>query len=41
VVAVDVPGGRLTVTHSDHGALVAGGPAVLVVTGEVDLAALV
>ena len=39
VVAVDLPGGRLTVTHAD-GAWWLAGPAVLVATGEVDLAAL-
>lgn len=39
VVAVDVPGGRLTVTAED-GAWWLAGPAVLVATGEVDLAAL-
>jgi diaminopimelate epimerase len=39
VVAVDLPGGRLTVTHRD-GAWWLAGPAVLVATGEVDLAAL-
>jgi diaminopimelate epimerase len=40
VVAVDLPGGRLTVTHSDGDWWLAG-PAVLVATGEVDPAALV
>jgi len=39
VVAVDLPGGRLTVTHAD-GAWWLEGPAVLVATGEVDPAAL-
>jgi diaminopimelate epimerase len=39
VVAVDLPGGRLTVTHAD-GAWWLAGPAVLVATGSVDLAAL-
>ncbi|GAA3337609.1 diaminopimelate epimerase [Amorphoplanes nipponensis] len=39
VIAVDVPGGRLTVTHRD-GAWWLAGPAVLVATGEVDPAAL-
>ncbi|RSM45950.1 diaminopimelate epimerase [Actinoplanes sp. ATCC 53533] len=39
VVAVDLPGGRLTVTHAD-GAWWLAGPAVLVATGEVDPAAL-
>jgi len=38
-VAVDVPGGRLTVTVQADRAWLAG-PAVLVATGEVDLAAL-
>ncbi|AGZ45366.1 diaminopimelate epimerase [Actinoplanes friuliensis DSM 7358] len=40
VVAVDLPGGRLTVT-ADNSAWWLAGPAVLVATGEVDLAALV
>ena len=39
-VAVDVPGGRLTVTHDEAGRWWLAGPAVLVATGEVDLAAL-
>jgi diaminopimelate epimerase len=39
VVAVDLPGGRLTVTRDDSGWWLAG-PAVLVATGEVDPAAL-
>ena len=39
VVAVDVPGGRLTVTLDQHSCWLAG-PAVLVARGEVDLAAL-
>ena len=39
-VAVDVPGGRLTVTRTDDGLWWLAGPAVLVATGEVDLAAL-
>ena len=39
VVAVDLPGGRLTVTHTGDSWWLAG-PAVLVATGEVDLAAL-
>ena len=34
VVAVDVPGGRLTVTHDDAGRWWLAGPAVLVATGE-------
>jgi len=38
-VTVDVPGGRLTVT-SDGGEWWLAGPAVLVATGEVDVAAL-
>lgn len=41
VVAVDVPGGRLTVTADDQGRWWLAGPAVLVATGEVDVAALV
>jgi diaminopimelate epimerase len=40
VVAVDVPGGRLTVTATDSGEWWLAGPAVLVATGEVDPAAL-
>lgn len=40
VVAVDVPGGRLVVTQTAQGCWLAG-PAVLVATGEVTLAALV
>lgn len=40
VVAVDLPGGRLTVTHTPTGEWWLAGPAVLVATGEVDLAAL-
>jgi diaminopimelate epimerase len=40
VVAVDLPGGRLTVTSSG-GSWWLAGPAVLVATGEVDPAALV
>ncbi|MFY1669309.1 diaminopimelate epimerase [Plantactinospora sp. WMMB334] len=39
VVAVDVPGGRLTVTLDDESCWLAG-PAVLVAHGEIDLAAL-
>jgi diaminopimelate epimerase len=35
VVAVDVPGGRLTVTHDEAGRWWLAGPAVLVATGEV------
>ncbi|WP_203780311.1 diaminopimelate epimerase [Paractinoplanes rishiriensis] len=35
VVAVDVPGGRLTVTHDETGRWWLAGPAVLVATGEV------
>jgi diaminopimelate epimerase len=41
VVAVDVPGGRLTVTRTSEGQWWLAGPAVLVATGEVDVAALV
>jgi len=41
VVAIDVPGGRLTVTHAADGQWWLAGPAVLVASGEVDLAALV
>jgi diaminopimelate epimerase len=41
VVAVDVPGGRLTVTHTAAGEWWLAGPAVLVASGEVDVAALV
>ncbi|MFI7600620.1 diaminopimelate epimerase [Actinoplanes sp. NPDC049681] len=41
VVAVDVPGGRLTVTADGEGRWWLAGPAVLVATGEVDPAALV
>ena len=40
VVAIDLPGGRLTVTRTGDAWWLAG-PAVLVATGEVDLAALV
>jgi diaminopimelate epimerase len=40
VVAVDLPGGRLTATHDGDGWWLAG-PAVLVASGEVDVAALV
>jgi diaminopimelate epimerase len=40
VVAVDLPGGRLTVTRRGDSWWLAG-PAVLVATGEVDPAALV
>jgi diaminopimelate epimerase len=39
-VAVDVPGGRLTVTAAEDGRWWLAGPAVLVATGEVDPAAL-
>jgi diaminopimelate epimerase len=39
-VAVDLPGGRLTVTATESGEWWLTGPAVLVATGEVDLAAL-
>jgi diaminopimelate epimerase len=39
-VAVDVPGGRLTVTHDAAGQWWLAGPAVLVATGEVDLTRL-
>jgi diaminopimelate epimerase len=35
VVTVDVPGGRLTVTHDDEDRWWLAGPAVLVATGEV------
>ncbi|MEV4351558.1 diaminopimelate epimerase [Actinoplanes sp. NPDC049596] len=37
VVAVDLPGGRLTVTHDENDTWWLAGPAVLVATGEVDL----
>jgi diaminopimelate epimerase len=40
VVAVDLPGGRLTVTATEEGEWWLAGPAVLVATGEVDVAAL-
>jgi diaminopimelate epimerase len=40
VVAVDVPGGRLTVTHDENDQWWLAGPAVLVATGEADLEAL-
>ncbi|MEU8813910.1 diaminopimelate epimerase [Actinoplanes sp. NPDC048796] len=40
VVAVDLPGGRLTVTHDENDAWWLAGPAVLVATGEADLDAL-
>ncbi|MEV4702643.1 diaminopimelate epimerase [Actinoplanes sp. NPDC049316] len=40
VVAVDLPGGRLTVTADGAGRWWLAGPAVLVATGEVDVAAL-
>jgi diaminopimelate epimerase len=40
VVAVDLPGGRLTLTVTDTGEWWLAGPAVLVATGEVDVAAL-
>jgi diaminopimelate epimerase len=39
VVTVDLPGGRLTVTHEGDEWWLAG-PAVLVATGEVDVTAL-
>lgn len=39
-VAVDLPGGRLTVTATESGEWWLAGPAVLVATGEVDVAAL-
>jgi diaminopimelate epimerase len=39
-VAVDLPGGRLTVTHDPDDAWWLSGPAVLVATGQVDPAAL-
>ena len=39
-VAVDLPGGRLTVTATETGEWWLAGPAVLVATGEVDVAAL-
>jgi diaminopimelate epimerase len=39
-VAVDVPGGRLTVAHDDQDTWWLAGPAVLVASGEIDLAAL-
>lgn len=40
VVAVDLPGGRLTVTHDDEDRWWLAGPAVLIASGEVDLEAL-
>ena len=40
VVAVDLPGGRLTVTADEQGRWWLTGPAVLVATGEADVAAL-
>ncbi|MFI5491172.1 diaminopimelate epimerase [Actinoplanes sp. NPDC051859] len=40
MVAVDVPGGRLLVTADEHGRWFLAGPAVLVATGEIDVAAL-
>ena len=40
VVTVDLPGGRLTVTATEDGEWWLAGPAVLVATGEVDVAAL-
>jgi diaminopimelate epimerase len=40
VVAVDVPGGRLTVTATESGAWWLAGPAVLVAAGEIDMAVL-
>ena len=40
VVAVDLPGGRLTVTHTPTGEWWLAGPAVLVASGEVDVTAL-
>jgi diaminopimelate epimerase len=40
VVAVDLPGGRLTVTRTPGGSWWLAGPAVLVASGEVDVAAL-
>jgi diaminopimelate epimerase len=40
VVAVDVPGGRLSVTATADGAWWLAGPAVLVASGEIDVAAL-
>jgi len=40
VVAVDVPGGRLTVTADADGRWWLAGPAVLVATGEIDVAAV-
>jgi diaminopimelate epimerase len=40
VVAVDLPGGRLTLTVTPEGEWWLAGPAVLVATGEVDVAAL-
>jgi diaminopimelate epimerase len=41
VVAIDVPGGRLTVTVTPDGQWWLAGPAVLVAAGEIDPAALV
>jgi diaminopimelate epimerase len=40
VVAVDVPGGRLTVTLTSEGHWWLAGPAVLVASGEIDVPAL-
>jgi diaminopimelate epimerase len=40
VVSVQVPGGQLTVTHTAAGEWWLAGPAVLVATGEIDVAAL-
>jgi len=40
VVTIDLPGGRLTVTVTENGEWWLAGPAVLVATGEVDVAAL-
>jgi diaminopimelate epimerase len=40
VVAVDLPGGRLTVTLTPEGQWWLAGPAVLVASGEIDVAAL-
>ena len=37
VVAIDLPGGRLTVTHDDADCWWLAGPAVLIASGEVDL----
>jgi diaminopimelate epimerase len=40
LVTIDLPGGRLTVTATGNGEWWLAGPAVLVATGEVDVAAV-